>query len=186
VPGSVLWVLRGTPTSDENLRSEAAARGVDPARLVFAQPKRHPQHLARLALADLALDNLFHGGGVTTLDALWVGVPVVTIAGDALPSRNGASLLPAVGLGDLVTTSLAEYDRLVLSLARDPARLAEVKRRLAANRKHFALFDVERLARHLERGYDLMWERFERGLAPAEIEVPPLPADATEIGRRRP
>jgi predicted O-linked N-acetylglucosamine transferase (SPINDLY family) len=185
-PGSVLWLLRGTPKSDENLRREAAARGVDPARLVFAQPKRHPQHLARLALADLALDNLFHGGGVTTLDALWVGVPVVTIAGDALPSRNGASLLPAVGLGDLVTASLAEYDRLVLSLARDPARLAEAKRRLAANREHLPLFDVERLARHLERGYDLMWQRFERGLAPAEIEVPALPADATEIGRRRP
>ena len=185
VPGSVLWLLRGTPKSAENLRREAAARGVDPSRLVFAEPKRHPQHLARLPLADLALDNLFHGGGVTTLDALWVGVPVITIAGDTLPSRNGASLLPAVGLADLVTESLAHYDRLALSLAREPARLAELKRRLAANRETHPLFDVERLARHLERAYDSMWERFERGLGPAEIEIPPLPADATAIGRRR-
>ena len=186
VPGSVLWLLRGTPKSGENLRREAAARGVDPSRLVFAEPKRHPEHLARLALADLALDNLFHGGGVTTLDALWVGVPVLTLAGDTLPSRNGASLLPAVGMAELVTRSLGEYDRIALSLASEPARMAELKRRLAANREHLPLFDVERLARHLERAYDLMWERFERGLAPAEIEVPALPADATEIGRRRP
>ena len=186
VSGSVLWLLRGTPKSAENLRREAAVRGVDPERLVFAEPKRHPQHLARLGLADLALDNLFHGGGVTTLDALWVGVPVVTVAGDALPSRNGASLLPAVGLGELVTGSLAQYDRLVLALARDPARLTDLKRRLAANREHLPLFDVERLARHLERAYDLMWERFERGLPPAEIAVPPLPTDATTIGRSRP
>jgi protein O-GlcNAc transferase len=152
---------------------------------VFAQPRRHPEHLARLSLADLALDNLYHGGGVTTLDALWVGVPVVTIAGDTLPSRNGASLLPAVGLGELVTRGLDEYDRLALGLATEPARLAALKARLAANREHFPLFDVERLARHIEHAYDLMWERFERGLPPAEIEIPALPAKATEIGRRR-
>jgi protein O-GlcNAc transferase len=186
VPGSVLWLLRGTPRSAENLRREAAARGVDPERLVFAQPKRHPEHLARLGLADLALDNLYHGGGVTTLDALWVGVPVVTVAGDTLPSRNGASLLPAIGLGELVAGGLDEYDRIALGLARDPVRLAALKAKLAANREHFPLFDVERLARHIERAYDLMWERFERGLPPAEIEVPALPADATPFGRRLP
>lgn len=185
-PRSVLWLLRGTPKSAENLRREAAARGVEPERLVFAQPKRHPEHLARLGLADLALDNLYHGGGVTTLDALWVGVPVLTVAGDTLPSRNGASLLPAIGLGELVTDGLDGYDRAALALARDPARLAALKAKLAANREHFPLFDVDRLARHIERAYDLMWERFERGLPPAEIEVPALPADATPIGRRRP
>lgn len=176
-PGSVLWLLRGTPKSAENLRREAAARGVDPARLVFAQPKRHPEHLARLGLADLALDNLYHGGGVTTLDALWVGVPVITIAGDTLPSRNGASLLTAIGLPDCVTQSLDAYDRLALGLARDPARLADLRRRLAENRERCPLFDVARLARHIEHAYDLMWDRFARGLPPAEIEVPPLPSD---------
>lgn len=174
-PGSVLWLLRGTPKSAENLRREAAARGVDPARLVFAEPKRHPQHLARLGLADLALDNLYHGGGVTTLDALWVGVPVLTIKGDTLPARNGTSLLTAIGLEELVTSSLEEYDRLALTLAREPARLAELKRRLAENRDRYPLFNVARLARHIERAYDLMWDRFARGLPPEEIEVPPLP-----------
>jgi predicted O-linked N-acetylglucosamine transferase (SPINDLY family) len=186
VPGSVLWILHGTPKSAENLRREAAIRGVDPDRLVFASVRQHPQHLARLGLADLALDNLHHGGGVTTLDALWTGVPVLTIAGDALPSRNGASLLSAIGLGDMVTVSLDDYEKLALLLAREPVRLAALRRRLAGNRAHSPLFDVERLARHIERAYDLMWDRFERGLPPAEIVVPPLPADATQIGRRRP
>jgi len=174
VPVSVLWAMRGTDGTVENLRREAAARGVDPARLVFAGRAVHPAHLARLRLADLALDNLWHGGGVTTVDALWAGLPVLTVTGATPQSRNGASLLGAIGLDDLIAPDLAAYERLALALAREPARLAEVRRRLAANRDSEPLFRPKRLTRHLEAGYRLMWQARLDGDLPAVIEVPRL------------
>ena len=171
-PGSVLWLLEGTPTSTANLRREAQMRGVDPNRLVFAPKLTHPEHLARQKLADLALDNLYLGGGVTTTDALWVGLPVLTIAGDAPPSRNGATVLSAMGMPDLVTGSIDEYQRLAYKLATQPEALAAVKARLVANRNTAPLFNATRLTRHLERGYQLMWQNHVAGNPPTTITVP--------------
>lgn len=172
LPGSVLWLLQGTATSTINLCREAQMRGVDPSRLVFAPKIPHPPHLARQRLADLALDNLYIGGGVTTTDALWMGLPVLTLAGDAPPSRNGATLLHAIGLPELVTGSIDEYQRLAYRLATQPADLAALKAKLAANRDTAPLFDAPRLTRHLERGYELMWENHAAGNAPRTITVP--------------
>ena len=174
VPGSVLWLLQGTPTSMANLRREAAMRGVDAARLVFAPKVTHPEHLARHRLADLALDNLYLGGGVTTTDALWTGLPVLTLAGEAPPSRNGATLLTAIGMPELVTRTVDEYQRLAFRLATVPGDLAGLRTRLAANRDTTPLFDAPRLTRHLERGYELMWENHRQGRPPRTLVVPRL------------
>ena len=172
IPGSVYWLKQGTARSTENLLREATARGIAPSRIVIAPNWPHDEHLARLRLADLALDNLYHGGGVTTVDALWVGLPVLTIAGATPQSRNGASLLHAIDMAELVCEDLATFEAAALALATDPARLADVRRRLLANRATRPLFDIARLTRHLERAYETMWERHAAGRPPRGFEVP--------------
>ena len=178
LPGSVLWLMHGTVSSDRNLRLEARHRGIDPERLIFSRKIAHPLHLARHGLADLALDTLHHGGGVTTVDALWTGVPVVTIAGESPPSRNGASLLHAAGLKDLVAGSIDEYEAIAFALGAAPEKLAALRARLQAGRDREPLFDTERLTRHLEIAYRMMWERWLAGEEPASFDVPALPKRA--------
>ncbi len=173
IPGSVYWVKQGTVKSMENLRREAAARGIAPERIVIAPNWPHGEHLARLRLADLALDNLFHGGGVTTVDALQVGLPVLTIAGATPQSRNGASLLHAIGMDELVTEDLAGFERLAMALATVPTRLTDLRRRLLANRATHPLFDIAQLTRHLEHAYETMWDRQAAGLPIEGFAVPP-------------
>jgi predicted O-linked N-acetylglucosamine transferase (SPINDLY family) len=175
VPESVMWFVAGTPTSRDNLRREAEARGIEPERLIFADKVVHGAHLARHRHVDLALDNRYHGGGVTTVDALWMGVPVLTEAGEMPQSRNGATLLSAIGLEELVTESLDDYEGLALALAQDPERLAKVKAKLAANRLTHPLFDIPRLTGHLETAYRMMWENYAAGNPPRTFEVPALP-----------
>jgi predicted O-linked N-acetylglucosamine transferase (SPINDLY family) len=157
-----------------NLRRAAAARGVDPARLVFA-PKANPEdHLARHALADLFLDTLPINAGATASDALWAGLPIVTLTGDRFLGRVSASLLRAVGLPELVTRTPADYEALALRLARDPALLQSVRRKLADNRLTQPLFDTDRFRRHIEAAYVIMWETWQRGEAPSGFSVTPI------------
>lgn len=171
VPGSVLWLLDGNAIAPGNLRREAAARGVDPARLVFAPRLPAAEHLARHRLADLFLDTLPVNAHTTASDALWAGVPIVTCTGEAFAGRVAASLLHAAGLPDLVTTTLADYEACSLALARDRERLAEVRTRLATQRATCALFDTARSTRHLEAAYTEMWARHLRGEPPAAFAV---------------
>jgi len=166
VPGSVLWLVARNGTVMENLRREAAARGVDPQRLVFAGMALYPQHLARLSLADLFLDTFPFSAGATASDALWAGVPLLTCAGDAYSSRMAGSLLHSLGLPELITTTLEDYERRALELARAPERLAALRSRLGENRTSRATFDTARFCRGLERAYLTMWERAERGERP--------------------
>jgi predicted O-linked N-acetylglucosamine transferase (SPINDLY family) len=147
-PGSVLWLMDGPGAA--NLRAAATARGIDPARLVFAPPLAADAHLARLGLADLFLDTLPYNAHTTASDTLWAGVPVVTVQGRAFPGRVAASLLAAAGLPELVTASLEEYETLATALAADSARLADIRRKLADNRGSAPLFDTERFRRGLE------------------------------------
>jgi predicted O-linked N-acetylglucosamine transferase (SPINDLY family) len=150
VPDSVLWLLEDNAEARRNLDREAAARGVDPARLVFAPRLSQAAHLARHALADLCLDTVPVNAHTGASDALWAGLPLVTCAGNAFAGRVGASLLHAVGLPELVTRSLAEYEALALALARDPVRLRGLRRRLEENRRRTPLFDTARFCRQLE------------------------------------
>jgi protein O-GlcNAc transferase len=173
VPGSVLWLLRDTPGAERNLRNEARARGIDPERLVFADRVRLEDHLARHRLADLFLDTLPYNAHTTASDALWAGLPVVTCQGNAFAGRVAASLLKAVGLPELVTHSVADYEALALRLATDAAMLQRVRETLAANRLSHPLFDTDRFRRNIEAAYLRMWETWQRGEAPQAFRVAP-------------
>ncbi|MDE8651570.1 tetratricopeptide repeat protein [Novosphingobium album (ex Liu et al. 2023)] len=171
VEGSVLWLLRSNRWAETNLRAEAARRGVDPARLVFGECLPHGEHLGRLALADLFLDSFAVNAHTTASDALWGGLPVLTLAGRQFAARVCASLLHAVGLPELVTHGEAAYAALALDLARDPARLADLRARLAANRLTHPLFDTATHTQGLEAAYAAMHERRLKGLAPDHFAI---------------
>ncbi|AWJ86737.1 hypothetical protein TSH58p_25095 (plasmid) [Azospirillum sp. TSH58] len=174
VPGSVLWLQHPGLDGADNLRREAARRGVDPDRLVFAPHRPQAGHLARYRLADLFLDSFPYTGHTTVSDALWMGLPVVTRMGDTFASRVAAGLLNAVGLPETVTASFDAYEALAVRLAGDPATLAAYRRRLAAGRATAPLFDSPRFTRHLESAYRTMWDRHAAGLPPESFTVPPL------------
>jgi predicted O-linked N-acetylglucosamine transferase (SPINDLY family) len=149
-PGSVLWLSPGDDIAMANLRREAAARGIAADRLVFAKHVALAEHLARHAHADLFLDTTPHSAGTTANDALLMGVPVLTCAGETMASRAAGSQLHAVGLPELVTSSLAEYESRALAIARDRQSLTQLRERLVANRKTRPLFDMARFTRNLE------------------------------------
>ena len=172
VEGSMLWLLEAHAESGANLRKEAVARGIAAERLVFAQRASLPDHLARHRLADLFLDNIPVNAHTTASDALWAGLPVLTILGDTFVGRVAASLLHAVGLPELIAESPEAYEQMAVDLATDPSRLAALKARLAANRPTAPLFDTKRFTRHIEAAYTAMYRRHQAGLAPDHIDVP--------------
>jgi len=172
VPQGLLWLL-GEGTVARNLKREAVARAVDPDRVVVAPPIAKLQHLSRLRLADLMLDTRVYGGHVTTWDALWMGVPVVTLIGPHLPARVSASALTAVGLPQLITHEPAEYEALAVRLAGDRLALASLRDHLLRARTTAPLADSARWIASLERAFLAMWDRFRAGLPPAAIDVAP-------------
>lgn len=171
-PDAVLWLL-ADKHAEGNLRREAVQRGVAPHRLVFAPDQPQAQHLARLQLADLVLDTLPYNAHTTASDALWVGVPLLTCAGQTFASRVAGSLLHAVGLPELVTDSLADYAALAFDLCDDRPRLQALRARLAGLRLDAPLFDVSGYTRDLETLYRAMWQRHRDGLAPQALSVAP-------------
>lgn len=173
VDGSVLWLLRDNDTAAAHLRREAALRGIDPARLVFADRAEQAVHLARHRLADLFLDTLPYNAHSTCSDALWAGLPVLTCRGNSFVGRVAASVLYAAGLADLVTASLDDYAALALRLAEDPDFIGGVRRRLGDNRLTCALFDTDRSRRHIEAAYTRMWRRHQGGEPPQGFSITP-------------
>jgi predicted O-linked N-acetylglucosamine transferase (SPINDLY family) len=171
-PGSVLWLFADNPDVINNLRREADARGVAPSRLVFAAPTSHTDHLNRYCLADLFLDTLPYNAHTTGSDALWAGLPVLTCMGNTFSGRVAASLLHAAGLSELVTSSLAEYGELALTLARDPDRLSAIKTTLTLNRGTLPLFDTTRYTRNLEAAFLEMWRRLQKNEALESFVIP--------------
>ena len=171
VEGSALWLIRDRATAETNLRREAAARGIDPSRLVFASRLPQADHLARHRLADLFLDTLPFNAHTTASDALWVGLPVVTCYGQSFAGRVAASLLRAIGMPELVTDDLEAYERLALRIATEPSILQGLREQLRRNRLSHPLFDTDRYRRHIEAAYVRMWECWQRGEAPASFTV---------------
>jgi predicted O-linked N-acetylglucosamine transferase (SPINDLY family) len=163
VQGSVLWLLADNDAAPAHLRSEAAARGIDSRRLVFAPRAPLPEHLARHRLADLFLDTLPCNAHTTASDALWAGLPVLTCLGSTFAGRVAASLLTAVGLPELITTSLADYEALALQLATDADRLPALRQKLLAQRLECPLFDTAAFVRSMERAYEEMVRRARAG-----------------------
>ena len=161
IPDSVLWLVDGHADAVIHLRREAARAGIASERLVFAPRVSSSEHIARCAVADLFLDTAPYGAGATANDALLAGLPIVTCAGDTLVSRICGSQLHAIGLPELVTTSLADYEALALRLAQHPSELAALRARLAANRSTTPLFDIARYTRDFEDGMWRIWREHE-------------------------
>jgi predicted O-linked N-acetylglucosamine transferase (SPINDLY family) len=173
-PGSVLWLLDGGPPATANLRREAVGCGVDPRRLVFAPKLRMEEHLARLHLADLFLDTLPVNAHTTASDALWAGLPVLTCVGQAFIGRVAGSLLHAIGLPELITSTFEEYEVRALRLATDPAMLRGLRDRLERNRLSTPLFDAQRYARNIETAYTHMVRLYAAGRKPEAFAVSDL------------
>lgn len=170
-PEALLWLLSGSAQMKQNLRREAAQRGVDPDRLLFAERIEHARHLARLACADLLLDTPVCNGGTTVSDALTVGVPVLTCAGMTPIQRIAASLMTAAGMEELVVDDLATYEALALELLRDRAQLARLRQKLAEARVQASFFRPQDWVRTFEAGLETVWARHATGLPPAAIQI---------------
>ena len=170
-PESVLWLLDWNASATANLRREAAARGVDPARLVFAPLLPQAGHLARIGAADLLLDTLPYNAHTVASDALWCGVPVLTLPGETFASRVAASQLTAARMPELIARSRAEYEAIALRLAANGAERAALRERLAQAKHACALFDAPAFTRDLEAAYERMWERHAAGRPPADIDL---------------
>jgi protein O-GlcNAc transferase len=163
VPGSVLWLLKNNTHAADILKAEIKNRGIDPERLIFADYIQvKSEHLARIKFADLALDTRICGGHTTSSDTLWAGVPVVTMLGKHFASRVCSSLLTAIGLPELITHSLAEYEELCLDLALNPEKLATLKQKLNANQSTMPLFDTRAFALNLEQGFWQIWHNYNK------------------------
>lgn len=170
VDGSVLWLSDVGETATSNLRQAAAARGIDPARLVFAtRVAAISDHLARQRLADLFLDTLPYNAHTTASDALWAGVPIVTQMGHSFAGRVAASLLTAADLPELITRSGDDYEALAIALGNDRKKLDGLRQSLSCVRSR--LFDSARDARHLEAAYEAIHLRHQAGLPPDHIDV---------------
>ncbi len=171
VPDGILWLLQVNETTAKNLRQEAEARGVRPERLVFAEKLLKGEHLARLRLADLSLDTRIVNGAATTSDALWAGVPVITLKGDNFASRMSSSILTGIGLSELIVDNIEEYEALAVRLAHNLDELQTVRQKLTKNLLTEPLFDTPRFTKNLERAYKGMWEIFAKGEKPRQIEA---------------
>ena len=172
VKGSVLWLKVNSPKAARNLRKEAEIRGVDSSRLVFAQKMVGlPDHLARHRLADLFIDTLPFNAHTTASDALWAGLPVLTVLGNSFAARVAASLLRALDLAELITETQEQYESRAIELAGNPAMLGAIKDKLERNRQSSALFNGQLFARHLEAAYTQMSERQRLGQVPEHIYI---------------
>jgi protein O-GlcNAc transferase len=170
--GSVLWLSQANETAIANLRQCAEENNVAPEQLVFAPfVRRDEDHLARLALADLFLDTVPYNAHATASDALWAGVPVLTLAGPNFPGRVGTSLAHAIGMPEMIASDLRAYEVRALAFAQDPSRLVAAKSKLAHNRVTQPLFDTAQYTRSLEDAYRSMWTRWQDGLLPESFSV---------------
>lgn len=175
VDGSVLWLSASSSTAMQNLRNEATKRGISSDRLIFApRVESNEDHLARHRLADLFLDTFCYNAHATANDALWASVPILTCSGSAFANRVAGSLLNSIGLPEMITHSLEEYEALALKLARQPDFLAAIKQKLARQRETYPLFNTRRFTRHIEAAHQTMWERYQRGEPPQSFAVDPI------------
>lgn len=172
VEGSVLWLRESQPAAVANLRREAHRFGIEPTRLVFAKfSQKMEDHLARHRVADLFLDTFPFNAQTTASDALWAGLPLVTVMGKTMPGRVAASLLKALQLPELVAESLEEYEYLAFTLATNPGLLNDARRKLEKNRQTAPLFNTRLYTANLEKAYKAMYERNQMGLPPKPIDL---------------
>ncbi|MBF0232811.1 MAG: tetratricopeptide repeat protein [Desulfamplus sp.] len=155
---SVLWLMPDTDKAGDNMHKVARQHGIDPERIIYTNNISLEKHLARIALADIALDTFAVGGAATTSDALWGGVPVITLLGNRFISRMSASILSAIGLDELVTESIDQYKQLAIRFAKNREELKQLKSKLKHNIQTMPLFDTPDFTQHLERGLKNIWD----------------------------
>ena len=173
VKGSVLWLLQDNEWATCNLKKEAEKRNIASDRLIFAKRIPLPEHLARHRHADLFIDTLPYNAHTTASDALWSGLPVLTLMGESFASRVAASLLNAIRLPELITTTQHGYEDLAIELASNPHKLSAIKKKLSENRLTAPLFDTTLFTKHLESAYTKMMERYWEDLPPEHIYISP-------------
>ncbi len=173
-PGAVLWLLDDNRWATEALGKQVVAHGIAAERVIFGKRLPLAQHLARLRLADLALDCPPCGSHTTASDALWAGTPHLAARGNSFAARVSSGLMTAIGLPELIADTAEGYRALALRLSRDRSLISAVRARLAVNRLSAPLFDSRRFTRHLEAGYEAIWRRCLEGLPPDHVEVPAM------------
>jgi predicted O-linked N-acetylglucosamine transferase (SPINDLY family) len=166
VPDSVLWLLSSSEGTHARLQEYASQQGISRERLVFAEKIPNPEHLARYALADLFLDTMPYGAHTTASDALWMGIPVLTLSGRSFASRVCGSLVRAAGLPELICSSAEEFVNRAVAFGKEPGSLVPYRRKLRTSRDACALFDTPALVHHLEQLYRQMWQQFETRALP--------------------
>jgi len=186
VPNSVLWLLDDNPVATANLLQAAASHGLPRDRIILAPRTSHAEYLARMPLADLFLDNHPYNAGATAADALWVGLPLLTMAGRTFISRMAASLVRTAGLPDFVVHSLADFEEKAVALAANPAALTAARSILIAGRTQSPLFDAARFAAELEDHLLKAWSESTGHAVPAPVVSRPVarlaPAPAPVAG----
>jgi predicted O-linked N-acetylglucosamine transferase (SPINDLY family) len=170
-PGSVLFLFSTNPLAQANLLMEANLRDVDGCRIIFGNRLPPDEYLSRYQICDLFLDTFPYNAGTTASDALWAGLPIVTLMGESFASRVAGSLLNAIQLPELITGSRAEYESLAIDLATNPEKLGLIKQKLVKNRLSTPLFDTPLFAKYIESAYRQMYERHHLGLPPASIII---------------
>ena len=172
VEHSVLWLSQGNASAAANLHREARRRGMDTARIIFAERIASPEeHLARLRVADLFLDTHPYNAHATAVDALWAGLPLLTYAGQSFAGRVGSSLLQTLDLPELIAESPEKYEEIAVQLAGDAPRLAAIRQKLIERHTRPTLFDGLYFAKHLEAAYYEMYSRHFNGLTPEHLTV---------------
>ena len=171
VKGSVLWLFEDNEFSALNLQSEAKSRGVIEDRIIFAKRINHPEHLARLKVADLFLDTFPYNAHTTASDALWVGLPVLTCYGESFASRVAASLLSAIEVPELITNTHTDYVNTAIELATNPIKLKAIKDKLKRNRFTTPLFDTPTFTKQIEAAYSQIYERYHNDLTTDHIFI---------------
>ena len=171
VEGSVLFLYAENNWAEHNLTKEAHAIGIDGSRIIFGQRLSKDEYLARYRTCDLFLDTFPYNAGTTASDALWAGLPVLTLMGESFPSRVAASLLNAINLPELITNSQEDYENLAIELAKNSLKLEEIKNKLANSRLIAPLFDTPLFTKNLEAAYIKMYETYYAGLPADNIYI---------------
>jgi len=169
--GSVLWLLEDNSWAEKSLKKEAEKQGIAADRLVFARRLPLPDHLARHRKADLFLDTFPYNAHTTASDALWAGLPILTLMGNSFASRVAASLLNAIGLTELIVNTPEKYEALAIELALNPKKLSNIKSKLVNNRLTTSLFDTPVFAKNLEIAYIKTYERYQADLEADHITI---------------
>jgi len=166
VPTGVLWLLSGSEAAKRQIVSEAQNQGISSARIIFADPKRNPEHVARYQLADLFLDNMPYGAHTTAADSLWMGTPILTMTGTSFAARVCSSLVRAAGLEETICTSISDYEEKAVALGNDRDQLARLRKLLIENKEKTPLFNTPQLVDELEQAYRVMWNDYCKGNLP--------------------